>query len=200
MSPDLLINELITYLRDGGFVMPPLLLFACLLWYGLGERMLILRRGVSGDLTQIMRSGSRPSAGVLGDAWLRIRGEINVMLSAEELTARLEETLHPLRQTLNRNRVMVRSIVIIAPLAGLLGTVAGMIETFDSLGDGALFAASGGVAGGISQALLTTQMGLVVAIPGVILGRLLDRRQNALEDDLDQLVAYVANEPERCAS
>ena len=40
-----------------------------------------------------------------------------------------------------------------------------MIETFDSLGNQALFAATGGVAGGISQALLTTQMGLVVAIP-----------------------------------
>ena len=88
MSPAILINELMTYVQEGGFVMPPLLLFACLLWYGLGERMLILRRGVSGDLTQVMKSGSRPSAGVLGDAWTRIRGEINVMLSADELTAR----------------------------------------------------------------------------------------------------------------
>ena len=85
MSPAILINELMTYVQEGGFVMPPLLLFACLLWYGLGERMLILRRGVSGDLTQVMKSGSRPSAGVLGDAWTRIRGEINVMLSALSL-------------------------------------------------------------------------------------------------------------------
>ena len=86
---------------------------------------------------------------------------------------------------------MIKSVVIIAPLAGLLGTVSGMIETFDSLGDRTLFAASGGVAGGISQALLTTQMGLVVAIPGVIAGRLLDRKQNTLEADLDQMVALA---------
>ena len=66
-----------------------------------------------------------------------------------------------------------------------------MIETFDSLGNQALFAASGGVAGGISQALLTTQMGLVVAIPGVIVGRLLDRKQFQLENDLDQLVSVA---------
>ena len=88
----------------------------------------------------------------------------------------------------------MKSIVIVAPLAGLLGTVAGMIETFDALGDGALFAASGGVAGGISQALLTTQMGLVVAIPGVIMGRILDRKQFTLEEDLDQMVILLSGE------
>ena len=45
---------------------------------------------------------------------------------------------------------MVKSVVIIAPLAGLLGGL-GMIETFDSLGNRALFAATGGVAGRVSQ-------------------------------------------------
>ena len=68
-----------------------------------------------------------------------------------------------------------------------------MIETFDALGDGALFAASGGVAGGISQALLTTQMGLVVAIL-VIMGRILDRKQFTLEEDLDQMVILLSGE------
>ncbi len=87
-----------------------------------------------------------------------------------------------LKLHLGAGRTMVRAIVMVAPLLGLLGTVSGMIETFDSLGDQALFAATGGVAGGISQALLTTQMGLVVAIPGLVVGRLLDRRQRALED------------------
>ena len=100
----------------------------------------------------------------------------------------------PLNHRLNTYRILVRNIVILAPLAGLLGTVAGMIETFDALGDQALFASSGGVAGGISQALLTTQMGLVVAVPGLVVGRLLDRRQRRIEGDLLQLREWVSQQ------
>ena len=66
-----------------------------------------------------------------------------------------------------------------------------MIETFDSLGDMTLFSQSGGIAGGISQALFSTQMGLCVAIPGVVVGRLLDRRQHRFEEELDQIKALV---------
>jgi biopolymer transport protein ExbB len=62
-----------------------------------------------------------------------------------------------------------------------------MTETFDSLGDMALFAQSGGIAGGISQALLTTQMGLSVAVPGLVVGRLLRRRQERLLDEIEQV-------------
>jgi biopolymer transport protein ExbB len=82
---------------------------------------------------------------------------------------------------------VVQTVVAVAPLAGLLGTVTGMIETFNSLADAALFTQSGGIAGGISQALLTTQMGLSVAVPGLIVGRILDKRQNHLRRELEQL-------------
>lgn len=85
---------------------------------------------------------------------------------------------------LTRFRVLIRAIVMVAPLAGLLGTVDGMIETFDALGDMALFTQSGGIAGGVSQALVSTQMGLAVAIPGLVIGRLLDRRQARIETEL----------------
>ena len=200
MSFEILWTELQSYLVEGGFVMPPLVGCAFILWYGLGERMLILRRGATGDISRRVRSGQTPKRGVLGQAWARLMARINTSWSAEDQEAALEEALYPVRRAMNRNRVLIKSIVIIAPLAGLLGTVAGMIETFDSLGDRALFAASGGVAGGISQALLTTQMGLVVAIPGIIMGRLLDRRQASLEDDLDKMVALVTLERERFAT
>ena len=112
---------------------------------------------------------------------------VTLMSSGDEADAYARQALIPIRQRLGTFKVLVRTIVVLAPLAGLLGTVAGMIETFDSLGDRALFASSGGVAGGIAQALLTTQMGLIVAVPGLIAGRLLDRRQVRIEDDLEQL-------------
>jgi len=79
----------------------------------------------------------------------------------------------------------IHSIVMVAPLLGLLGTVIGMIETFSSLGSQEMYSQSGGIAGGISQALLTTQMGLMVAIPGLVFGRQLDKLQISLEEDLE---------------
>jgi biopolymer transport protein ExbB len=68
----------------------------------------------------------------------------------------------------------------IAPLLGLLGTVTGMIATFDIMsvfGTGNAKA----MAGGISEALITTQTGLLVAIPGLYMKGFLDRRARNLQ-------------------
>ncbi|MFB6261086.1 MAG: MotA/TolQ/ExbB proton channel family protein, partial [Thiohalorhabdaceae bacterium] len=78
---------------------------------------------------------------------------------------------------------------------GILGTVTGMIETFDSLQEMKLFTQSGGIAGGISQALFTTQMGLVVAIPGLIVHGLLRRRQRAIQMELARIKDLICTEP-----
>ncbi len=85
--------------------------------------------------------------------------------------------------------------MVLAPLAGLLGTVTGMIETFRSLADMALFTQGGGIAGGIAEALLTTQMGLAVSVPGLVVGRALDRRESALQADLDLITELVCSRP-----
>jgi biopolymer transport protein ExbB len=88
---------------------------------------------------------------------------------------------------MERFRRVIRALIGAAPLLGLLGTVIGMIETFASLSERVLFAQSGGVAGGISVALVSTQMGLFVAIPGLLAGRWLDRREQRLDTELEQL-------------
>jgi biopolymer transport protein ExbB len=82
---------------------------------------------------------------------------------------------------------VINSFVALAPLLGLLGTVMGMIETFSSLGDMSLYSKSGGIAGGISSALITTQMGLAVAIPGLVCGRLLARKERVISERLISL-------------
>jgi len=75
----------------------------------------------------------------------------------------------------------------VAPLLGLLGTVTGMLATFEALASG-----SGGdktmelVAKGISEALITTETGLVVALPGVFYQHLLARKY-------DQYKAFLAH-------
>ena len=71
-----------------------------------------------------------------------------------------------LEERLSRDLVVLAAWTAVAPLLGLAGTVAGMIQTFLAV---ARVAGDTGprVAGGISQALITTQAGLAIAIPGL---------------------------------
>lgn len=65
-----------------------------------------------------------------------------------------------------RDLVVLAALTAVAPLLGLLGTVIGMIKTFEAVA-GSTGDTASHVASGISQALMTTQFGLAVAIPGV---------------------------------
>lgn len=166
-------DALVDLWESGGFVMPPLLLASLALWYAIGYRYVLLRPAVVDE--------ARAALGRLAPA---LRGDANAV----------DGTIAPLRDELPAFGRLVTSMVGLAPLVGLLGTVTGMIETFASLGDQTLFARSGGIAGGIAQALVSTQMGLAVAIPGLLAGRLLARRQSQLEDALDELAAATLAE------
>ena len=173
--------------------MPPLVGLTVVLWYTLGWRLLTLRRGdrrSAADLLERARAGAfGVGEGVLTRATAGLAAAGAVGPGASSTVARA--ALAGPRAELRTGQTLVRSIVAVAPLLGLLGTVTGMIETFRSLGEMELFTQGGGVAGGIGEALLTTQMGLAVAVPGVVVGRLLDRRQAVLEGELDQLEELV---------
>ncbi|TIH15923.1 MotA/TolQ/ExbB proton channel family protein [Marinifilum sp. JC120] len=75
-------------------------------------------------------------------------------------------------------------LAAIAPLLGLLGTVTGMITTFDVIAQFGTGNARA-LASGISEALVTTQSGLVIAVPGLILGGLLFRHAEKLKDRME---------------
>jgi biopolymer transport protein ExbB len=94
------------------------------------------------------------------------------------------------RPLLRRHLAVIGVLASIAPLLGLLGTVTGMMATFDVI---ALFGTGNAraMAGGISEALLTTQSGLLVAIPGLYMSIYLNRRAERLEDQLDETVMTI---------
>jgi biopolymer transport protein ExbB len=80
----------------------------------------------------------------------------------------------------------------VAPLLGLLGTVTGMITTFDVItefgtGDPKL------LAGGISEALITTKLGLMVAIPTLLIGTLLRGWAEAIQVNMERAALHVIN-------
>lgn len=174
---------------SGGFVMPPLMLCTMALWYGLGYRYWTLREtrllGVR-DMMLYYRKSPNASANYILDNAIK-RGLELKQRGLENLRRHLDSEFADYEKEMRKFSVLIKIIVMISPLLGLLGTVSGMIETFDSLAAMALFTQSGGIAGGISQALFTTQMGLAVAIPGVLVQSVLNRQQYSLETDLAQV-------------
>ncbi|MCM2971137.1 MotA/TolQ/ExbB proton channel family protein [Larsenimonas suaedae] len=110
----------------------------------------------------------------------------------EALEARLDELLLAEQPVIERGQSLVKLIAAIAPLMGLLGTVTGMIGTFQSI---TVFGSSDPklMAGGISQALITTVIGLIVAIPLLFAHTALSSRSRKLLNVLEgQASAHLA--------
>ena len=130
-------------LRQGGIVMIPILLLSCLLY----ERCLHL-------LVYLYRA----------QRWIRRHG-------AARFSSRLELQLQQtqVEQVFHVQREWISILIAAAPLLGLLGTVMGMVETFESLSSRAGGGSVEGLARGISMALITTEAGLAVAIPAVLM-------------------------------
>jgi biopolymer transport protein ExbB len=117
----------------------------------------------------------------------------------ETLELRLGEAVFRETPRLTRSLLFIKIISVVAPLLGLLGTVTGMIVTFQAItlfgtGDPKL------MAGGISQALVTTVLGLTVAIPMVLLHTLVSGRSKHILTVLqEQSAGLVAARSERKA-
>ncbi len=93
---------------------------------------------------------------------------------------------------LSRFGSSIMVMAAVSPLLGLLGTVTGMISTFDVItefgtGNPKL------LSGGISEALVTTELGLIVAIPALLLGHLLSGYSDAIRDRLDASALAAVN-------
>ena len=120
-----------------------------------------------------------PGCRVVGEV-LEYRGE-----SREVLENALEEAVMREVPRLERFLPTIRVLAAVAPLLGLLGMVTGMINTFQvitifGVGDPRM------MSGGISEALITTQVGLAVAIPVMLIHHLLDRRVERIIADMEE--------------
>ncbi|AKH37177.1 MULTISPECIES: MotA/TolQ/ExbB proton channel family protein [Nitrosomonas] len=182
----LLIKELFV---AGGIVMPPLVLCILLLWYGVGYRFWIMKEPKSMSVRDMFRyyqeHTDKPAKSIVAQAMQQ--GIELKKKNVRNLRRHLDATFYEYEREIGKFSTLIRVVVLISPLLGLLGTVIGMIETFDSLATMTLFSQTGGIAGGIAQALFTTQMGLTVAIPGLLMNSLLNRRQRQIEQDLTQV-------------
>ena len=143
------------------------------------------RDGVGGARLGELAAGS-PLGQVLAAGIANARRGRSLMKEA------MTEAIAAVSHDLERYLTSLGIIASISPLLGLLGTVVGMIRVFSALMvDGAGHPES--LAGGISEALITTAAGLAVAIPSLMLHRFFLRRVDDLVVDLERHAAHLVD-------
>jgi len=171
---------------EGGWVMIPLLLASIYLYYEGATTIAFLgRTGVTKVSKSVWENWVREpqqGGGFIGESIRYVMGGRN----RHEILDRLEAVRIEIIPKANLKIMILNVLVAVAPLMGLLGTVIGMLTTFNGLAT-----ASGQtvdlVANGIRIALITTQTGLMIAIPGYLLIAEVVRRRNAFNTFLAQL-------------
>ncbi len=185
-------------LLSGGPLIWPILLVGLLSLVLIVERLGFLRKvrantdQLMGRVNQLVQAGDfngalaaadsqagRPTSNVI-KAGLALRG-----CAAEVIENGLTEAMLKELPRLERFLTALKVMAAVAPLLGLLGTVTGMINTFQVItvhgtGDPRL------MAGGISEALITTQLGLAVAIPVLVAAALLSRKAQRIASDMEE--------------
>jgi biopolymer transport protein ExbB len=136
------------------------------------------------DLEQVIRATPRPLHGVLARL-LEWKG-----MSLEQIRDHIEPHMDQVKDQLTRGEDILSTIASLSPLLGLLGTVLGMTQVFQSISHQGLGDPTR-LAGGISEALLTTIAGLVVAIPTFVGYKLVKAKVNYLMRRMEEAINKV---------
>lgn len=146
---------------------------------------------IGGKVNSQLKSKTASNNNPLGRVML-VKDE-NTASDAETLELKLSERILQEVPVLTTRLTFIKIISVVAPLIGLLGTVVGMINTFQAItlfgtGDPKL------MAGGISQALVTTVLGMVVAIPMIFISTILNSRSRSIINILQHQSAGILAE------
>jgi biopolymer transport protein ExbB len=155
---------------------------------GLAIWRFVVLSGMSSKVTSQLKSGTATGDNPLGRV-LKVAAD-NPGLDPESLELKLHEAVLKERPEIESGLNLLKIISMVAPLLGLLGTVTGMIITFQMI---TLFGAGDpkAMAGGISQALITTVLGLVVAIPTVLMHTLVNGKAQRILHVLEERSAGI---------
>ena len=191
------------HIQKGGIWIWPILFFALLATltslYKVFEiySVKMPRVGVLHDILKALNEGKREEAMVLAQG---VKGPARAMLvdaveHSEESKELIEEVMYErmleVQPRLERLLPFIAVTAATAPLMGLLGTVTGMINTFKLI---TIFGTGDAkqLSSGISEALVTTEFGLIVAIPSLIMHALLNRRAQGVMANMERMaVAFV---------
>lgn len=148
---------IVDVIRSGGPVMLALLVLSVLMYQAIIGLLLFVRRVVVAE----------PERGRLAVRGLDGAAADDVAVTAQ--VEAIEETVRQFKQLVQGRLRYTQALLAAAPLLGLLGTVMGMLDTFRGLSQQLGQETSRAVADGISRALITTETGLMIAIPALFL-------------------------------
>lgn len=187
-----ILNNMYHYLSQGGMIMFPLILCSWTMWTLILDRMMYFRALEKKDiphheLVRLTKQNTVPTSFDGMKTFLLRHFQTHRTGIAMVDKRILDECAMSIRARLSRYLSIIAVLAAVSPLFGLLGTVTGMITTFDVI---TLFGTGNAkaMAGGISEALVTTQSGLMVSIPGLFMSVLLFRRSARLENHLKEAV------------
>lgn len=157
----------------------------------LGIWRVVVLSSVGAKVSKQLKSGEANENNPLGRV-LKV-AEDNKGVDPETLELKLEEAVLKERPAIESGLAVIKIIAAVAPLLGLLGTVTGMIQTFQAI---TIFGAGDptAMAGGISSALVTTVMGLIVAIPTVLMHTIVNGRAKRVIHVLEEQTAGIIAE------
>ncbi|MFP4160276.1 MAG: MotA/TolQ/ExbB proton channel family protein [Desulfobacterales bacterium] len=199
MIRDLLsaIYQMGPYFESGGIVMFPLAALSLVMWLLIIDRVLHFRRLYRKNMStrtawDHISENRMPDPGQYQGAVSVLVAEFIRHRSGDPVLDRfiLDETVLKINRSMDDHLATIGALAAAAPLMGLLGTVIGMIVTFDVI---AVFGTGNAraMAGGISEALITTQTGLLVAIPGMYMKGFLERRSQKLKQRTSVIGYYL---------
>ena len=184
----LIITKVFGIWGSGGWVMIPLCLLAILIYTTGFEMFLFLR---SFDLK--INANQNLKTWILDPDQAPKQAKEIIRYTQENVTAykhlknRFEEVEQNILHKIDRKLIFLNTLVASAPLMGLLGTVIGMLGTFAAISSGGGSETVDMVAAGISEALITTQTGLFIALPGIFLVLVIRRQKSAIASGILRL-------------
>ncbi len=198
-------NAVGNFIQNGGVMMYPLILCSIIL-VSLGiERAIVLRKAsVDADelleeIKKIYTPGENPDQAVkvaleFGGPVGRMfaRGLKNSRRSADAIEMAMEQEAANETPSLEANLPIVKTIINIAPLLGLLGTIAGMITAFRAASQQGLSNPTQ-ILGGISEALISTATGITLAVVGFVMYNYFANVVRKLIEDMEYYGAELVN-------
>ncbi len=187
-------QSILQHLNLGGIWVLPILFFGCIALLIALLKAIQLLRLKNIDFTVLTQGDSSANSNALARIGEFQRKLCLVVMRTpvsqerdDLLVAGLMESKHKLESFMG----VIAMSAAVAPLLGLLGTVSGMINTFKMMN---IFGVSDAatVSGGISEALITTELGLIVAIPSIVVGALLNRRVKNYVQNLEVFAINIS--------
>ncbi len=200
-------SSILTFIKNGGIMMYPLIFCSITMIAIAIERAIILRKAaVDGDAllaeikanytgqsetdrTQAMRICEK-FGGPVGRMFAR--GLKNAQRPADAIEMAMEQEASNEVPILEANLVIIKTIVNIAPLLGLLGTIAGMISAFRSASQSGLSNPTQ-ILGGISEALISTATGITLAAVGFVFYNYFTNLSRKIVEDMEYYGAELVN-------